>query len=32
MPQEIVVIGIDLAKTLFQFNAFDADGTPIVRR
>jgi len=32
MSQEIVAIGLDLAKSVFQFHAFDAQGHPIVRR
>jgi transposase len=32
MSQEIVVIGLDLAKNVFQVHAIDAQGQPIVRR
>lgn len=32
MCQEIVVIGLDLAKNVFQVHAVDAQGQPIVRR
>jgi len=32
MSQEIVVIGLDLAKNVFQVHAVDAQGQPIVRR
>lgn len=32
MCQEIVVIGLDLAKNVFQVHAVDAQGHPIVRR
>lgn len=32
MSQEIVVIGLDLAKNVFQIHAIDAQGQPVVRR
>jgi transposase len=32
MSQEIVVIGLDLAKNVFQVHAIDAQGQPIARR
>jgi transposase len=32
MSQEIVVIGLDLAKNVFQVHVIDAQGQPIVRR
>lgn len=32
MPQEIVVVGLDLAKNVFQVHAIDAQGQPVVRR
>lgn len=32
MSQEIVVIGLDLAKNVFQIHAVDAQGLPVVRR
>ncbi|WP_430386275.1 IS110 family transposase [Blastomonas fulva] len=32
MSQEIVVIGLDLAKNVFQVHAIDAQGQPVVRR
>jgi len=32
MSQEIVVVGLDLAKNVFQIHAIDAAGQPVVRR
>ena len=32
MSQEIVVVGLDLAKNVFQVHAIDAAGQPVVRR
>jgi transposase len=32
MPQEIAVIGLDLAKNVFQVHAIAHDGSPVVRR
>ena len=32
MSEEIVAIGLDLAKNVFQAHAIDAQGQPIVRR
>lgn len=32
MPQEIAVIGLDLAKNVFQLHAIAHDGSPVLRR
>jgi transposase len=32
MQQEVVTVGIDLAKNVFQVHAIDADGKVLVRR
>jgi len=32
MPQEIAVIGLDLAKNVFQVHAISAEGQPVIRR
>lgn len=32
MSQEIVVVGLNLAKNVFQIHAIDAQGLPVVRR
>lgn len=32
MPQEIAVIGLDLAKNVFQVHAITAEGQPVIRR
>ena len=32
MSKEIVVVGLDLAKNVFQVHAIDEQGQPVVRR
>lgn len=32
MQQEVVTVGVDLAKNVFQVHAIDADGNVLVRR